>query len=89
MKNLRAGCAENKKFEWTKLMENEFKQVKQVFKNQIRLSPLDPSKRINIITDGANSTGVGFVIFQNGDDNEVGKNVRIIKANLSSLKPSQ
>ena len=48
MKNLRAGCAENKKFEWTKLIENEFKQVKQVFKNQIRLSPLDPSKRINI-----------------------------------------
>merc|ERR1712215_148898 len=89
MKNLRAGCAENKKFEWNKLMENEFKQLKQVFKNQIRLSPLDPSKRINIATDGANSTGVGFVIFKNGDDNEVGKNVRIIKANSSSLKTSQ
>ena len=66
MKNLRAGCAENKKIELTNLMENEFKQVKQVFKNQIRLSPLDPSKRINIITHGANSKGVGFVIFQNG-----------------------
>merc|ERR1712236_64212 len=89
MKNLRADCTENRKFEWTKLMENEFKQVKQVFKNQIRLSPFDTSKRINIVTDGADSTGVGFVIFQNSDDNEVGKNVRIIKANLSSLKPSQ
>ena len=70
-------------------MENEFKQIKHVFNNQIRLSPLDPSKRINIITDGANSTGVGFVIFQNGNDNEVGKNVTIIKANSSALKTSQ
>ena len=62
MKNLRAGCAENRKFEWNKLMENEFHQAKQVFKNQIRLSPLDTSKQINIATDRDNSTGIGFVI---------------------------
>ena len=75
-----------KKFEWNEAMENEFKQIKHVFKNHIRLSPLDPSKRINIITDGANLTGVGFIIFQNGNDTEVGKNVTIIKAKSSALK---
>ena len=75
--------------EWTKLMEIEFEQVKQVFTNQIRLSPMDTSKRINIATDGANSTGIGFVIFQNSNDLEVGKDVRIIKANSSALKDSQ
>ena len=63
MKNLRAGCAEMKKFEWTKIMEKEFEDVKKVFSNQIRLSPMDTSKRINIATDGANSAGIGFVIF--------------------------
>ena len=60
--NLRAACAENRKFEWNEAMANEFKQIKHVFKTQIRLSPLDPSKRINIITDGANSTGIGFIL---------------------------
>ena len=89
MKNLRAGCAEMKRFEWTKIMEKEFEDVKKVFSNQIRLSPMDTSKRINIATDGANSTGIGFVIFQNSNDLEVGKDVRIIKASSSALKDSQ
>ena len=50
---------------------------------------MDTSKHINIATDGANSTGIGFVIFQNSNDLEVGKDVRIIKANSSALKDSQ
>ena len=78
-----------KKFEWTQIMEREFEDVKKVFSNQIRLSPMDTSKRINIATDGANSAGIGFVIFQNSNDLEVGKDVRIIKANSSALKDSQ
>merc|ERR1711895_372967 len=87
--NLRAACAENKKFQWNEAMANEFKQIKHIFKSQIRLSPLDPSKRINIMTDGANSQGIGFVLFQNGDDRKVGKDIRIIKANSSALKSCQ
>ena len=50
---------------------------------------MDTSKRINIATDGANSTGICFVIFQNSNELEVGKDVRIIKANSSALKESQ
>ena len=65
MANLRAGCAEMRRFEWTKVMEEEFRAVKHIFTHQIRLSPLDMNKRINIATDGANSAGFGFVVFQN------------------------
>ena len=71
MKNLRAGCAEMRRFEWTKIMQTEFEAVKHIFSHQIRLSPLDTNKRINIATDGANSAGIGFVVFQNNDDLQV------------------
>ena len=57
MKNLRAGCAEMRRFEWTKIMQTEFEAVKHIFSHQIRLSPMDTNKRINIATDGANSAG--------------------------------
>ena len=46
-------------------------------------------KKINIATDGANSAGIGFVLYQNTNDLEEGKNVKIIKANSSGLKDSQ
>ena len=49
---------------------------------------MNTMKRINIATDGANSAGIGFVIFQNNDDLEVGKEVKILKANSSGLKNS-
>ena len=78
-----------KRFEWTQIMQNEFEAVKKIFSHQIRLSPMDTNKRINIATDGANSAGIGFVIFQNNDDLQVGKDVKIIKANSSGLKDSQ
>ena len=81
MKYFRAGCAEMRRFEWTKIMQNEFEAVKHIFTHQIRLSPLDINKKINIATDG-----IGFVVFQNANDLEEGKDVKIIKANSSGLK---
>ena len=89
IKNLRSGCGEMKRFEWTKIMETEFKAVKHIFTHQIRLSPLDMDKKINIATDGANSAGIGFIVYQNANDLEEGKDVKIIKANSSGLKDSQ
>ena len=89
MGNYRLGCAEMRRFEWNKAMEEEFLAVKHIFTHQIRLSPLDVDKKINIATYGANSSGIGFVIFQNEDDLNPGKNVKIIKANSSGLKDSQ
>ena len=78
-----------KKFEWTKIMGLEFEAVKNIFTHQIRLSPLDVDKKIKIVTDGANSVGIGFVLYQNADDLKEGEDVSIIKANSSGLKDSQ
>ena len=73
-------------FEWTNIMGQEFNVVKEIFTHQIRLSPLDVDKKINIITNGANSASVGFVLYQNADDLKEGENVSIVKANSSGFK---
>ena len=87
--SLRLGCAHGVKFQWTKNMQDEFDKVKLIFTDQIRLSPYDPSRELNILMDGANSAGIGFVLYQNLDDNDPGKNVTIVAANSSGLKDSQ
>ena len=56
--NLSMGCAHLKHFLWTDIMKEEFIQVKEIFTHQIRLSPFDVEKRINIPTDGSNSSAV-------------------------------
>ena len=63
--SLRLGYAHGVKFEWTPNVQNEFDKVKQIFQDQIRLSPYDPSKELNILTDGANNAGISFVLYQN------------------------
>ena len=85
----RMECAHSVKFQWTKKMQQEFDKVKLFFTYQIRLSPYDPSKELNILTDRANSAGIGFVLYQNLKDDEPGKNVTIVAANSSGLKDSQ
>ena len=65
-------------------MQKEFDKVKQIFQDQIRLSPYDPSKELNLLTDNANRAGIGFVLYQNLDDNDPGKNVTILAANSQS-----
>ena len=40
-------------------MQMEFEQLKKIFQDQIRLSPFDPEKDINILCDGASSKGIG------------------------------
>ena len=87
--NLRAGCVHLKHFSWTDILEEEFNAVKKVFTHQIRLSPFDVKKRINIVTDSANSSGMGFVLFQNADNLKQGENVSFVKANSSGLKDCQ
>ena len=66
-------------------MQMEFEQIKKIFQDQIRLSPFDPKKEINILTDGASSK-VGFVFYQKANENEPGEDVT---ANSSGLKDSQ
>ena len=71
--SLRLGCAHGVKFQWTKNMQDEFDKVKLIFPDQVGLSPYDPSREENILTDGANSAGIGFVLYQNLDDNDPAK----------------
>lgn len=66
-------------------MEEEFRQVKEIFTHQNRLSSFDVEKRINIAMDGT-SSGLGFVLFQNADDLKQGENVSIVKANSFGLR---
>ena len=83
--SLRLGCAHGVKFQWTKNMQDEFDKVTLIFTDQIRLSPYDPSRELNILTDGANSAGIGFVLYQNLDDNDPGKNVTIVPSLVNIL----
>merc|ERR1711888_556145 len=63
--------------------------VKQIFMKQIRLSPFNPDRKINILIDGANSSGVGYVFYQHLNDEEPNGEVTIMNANSSALKENQ
>ena len=60
-KNLRAGTTQGIKFVWTLYMQEELVQLKRIFQDQIRLTPFDPEKEINILCDGASSKGIGYI----------------------------
>ena len=86
---LRKGCSHTSKFIWTPEMELEFEKVKIIFTDQIRLSPFNPDREINILIDGASSAGIGFCFYQNVDDKKPGEEVTIVNANSSALKENQ
>ena len=48
---LRGACGNKSKFIWTPEMNLEFEKVKLIFTDQIRLSPFNPDKEINILID--------------------------------------
>ena len=68
-------------------MQQEYEAIKLIFQNQIRLSPFNPEKPINILTDGVSSKGIDFIFYQPTDIST--QEVTIVQANSSSLKESQ
>ena len=88
-KALRGACGSNSKFIWTPDMDLELKKVKIIFTDQIRLSPFNPEKEINILIDAASRTGVGYCFYQNLNDDEPQGEVTIVNANSSALKENQ
>ena len=88
-KALRGACGSNSKFIWTPDMDLELKKVKIIFTDQIRLSPFNPEKEINILIDAASKTGVGYCFYQNLNDEEPQGEVTIVNANSSALKENQ
>ena len=51
------------------------------------MSPFNPNKPINILTDEASSSGIGFVFYEPTDIST--QEVTIVQANSSALKKSQ
>ena len=86
-KHLNAGTTQGSTFVWTIEMQQEYEAIKLIFQNQIRLSPFNPEKPINILTDGASSRGIGFVFYQPTEIST--QEVTIVQGNSSSLKESQ
>ena len=70
-------------------MESEFEKVKIIFTDQIRLSPFNPDKEINILIDAANKSGVGDFFYQYVNDEDKDGEVTIVNANSSALKENQ
>ena len=84
------GATSNKsKFIWTPEMNEEFQKIKIIFTDQIRLSPFNPDREINILIDAAKTKGVGYCFFQYVDDNDPEGEVTIVNANSSALKDNQ
>ena len=69
--------------------KKEYEEIKLIFQDQIRLSPFDPNKAINILTDGPSSKLIGFVFYQHPDKSNPCEEVTIVQANSSALKDSQ
>ena len=71
-KLLRAATgARGKKFVWTEDMENEYNNIRQIMKKQIKLSPYDPDKKLRLVIDGGRTAGTGFLFIQNVDDKDI------------------
>ena len=60
-------------------MQQAYEAIKEIFKDRIRLSPFNPNKPINILTEGASSGGIGFVFYQPTDMSK--QEVTIFQAN--------
>ena len=88
-KALRGASGSSSKFIWTPEMELEFEKVKIIFTDQIRLSPFNPDREINILIDAANKSGVGYCFYQNLNDDDPEGEVTIVNANSSALKDNQ
>ena len=86
---LRGACGSSSKFIWTPEMELEFEKVKIIFTDQIRLSPFNPDREINILIDAANKSGVGYCFYQYLNDDDPEGEVTIVNANSSALKDNQ
>ena len=83
-KHLNAGTTHGSKFVWTPDMQREYEEIKLIFQDQIRLSPFNPNKAINILTDGASSKGIGFVFYQHYNKSKPSEDVTIVQVNSSA-----
>ena len=49
-------------------MENEYNNIREIMKKQLKLTPYDPGKKLRLVIDGARTAGTGFLLIQYVDD---------------------
>ena len=57
-------------------------------KNNLKLSPYDPSRWLNLVIDGSANHGMGWVLFQWADEGKPRSGATIIDASSSLLPPN-
>ena len=77
--------ARGKKFEWTEDIENEYNNLRQIMKKQLKLSPYDPTKKLRLVIYGAQTVGTGFLLIQYVDEKDIHKGVQIIHSGPNIL----
>ena len=73
------------KLKWTPDLESEYLITRKIMKKEIRLSPYNPDKWLNLVIDGASSRGIGFLCYQLVDEDDPSKGANIIQAGASLL----
>ena len=77
--------ARGKKFEWTEDMENEYSNMKQIMKKQLKLSPYDPKKKLRLVIDETRTAGTGFLLIKYVDNKDIKKGIQIIHSGSNVL----
>ena len=70
---------------WSEALEEKYQNVRTLIKNNLKLSPYDPSRWLNLIIDGSATHGMGWVLFQWADEGKPSSEATIIDASLSLL----
>jgi hypothetical protein len=82
---LRKATQGSEKLRWTPDLEAEYLATKKIMKKEIRLSPYNEKKWLNLVIDGASSRGIGFVCYQLVDEEDPSKGANIVQAGASLL----
>ena len=73
---------------WSEALEGEFQSVRKLIKNNLKLSPYDPSRFLNLVIDGSAIHGMGYVLFQWIAEDNPAAGATIVSANSSLLPPN-
>ena len=83
--NIQCLCAHNTPFIWTPDLRVELDKMKEVIKQNLKLSPLDTSKEIYAYTDVTVTMGMAYLLFQRQDENDKEKGYHIISCDSTTF----
>ena len=73
---------------WSEALEGEYQNVRRLIKDNLKLSPYDPSRFLNLCIDGSAIHGMGYILFQWAEENNPSAGATIVSANFSLLPPN-